>query len=180
MVEHQIQHHPDSHAVALVHQLPELLIGSQAGIDVIVIHNVVFVIGQRRKDGVEIQQVDAQIPEIGQIVRHSPQGASQAGRNGHPLLRGPLPGHGLHPAFSLGKAVGKNLIGHAFLEPAGHVGSVLRLEIGQLKQALAAPAILVGKTVLIEIYRLPRGGGQQKKVAYPAVWTPESGFKIIV
>ena len=88
MVEHSVDHHPQSARVGLVHQLLKILVGAQIRADVVVVQNVIFVVFPCDKKRVQVQAVEAKPGDVIQILRNAPEGAAQPGMEGQP----PLPG----------------------------------------------------------------------------------------
>ena len=64
VVQHQIQNHPDIPLFALGQKKVKILHGAVLGVDIIVIHHIVFVIGAARVDGHEPDAVEAHVLNV--------------------------------------------------------------------------------------------------------------------
>ena len=77
MVEHPVQHHPHPHFVGLLNESAQVIVGAEAGVHMVIVDGVVFVVALCGEDRIQIQAVTPQPGNVLQIFRHAPQCAAQ-------------------------------------------------------------------------------------------------------
>ena len=144
----------DAQFFRVVAQAAERLLVAEHRVDLPVIARIVFVIGVRAENGVEVQDADAKLLEIGQFLAHPFQiAAEKVVRKIIAVLRDIQEGHlvpivmqdDVLPVFGMGqrvrslamiKAIDHDLIHHAFAHPIRSV--VSGVVYGDLKALFAS------------------------------------------
>ena len=74
VVEHAVEHDPDAAGVRRVEQLAQGRVAAEQRVHLEVVVRVVAVVRRRREDRRQVQRVDAQVREVGQVLGDSPAG----------------------------------------------------------------------------------------------------------
>ncbi|MNL28997.1 hypothetical protein D3C87_1506680 [compost metagenome] len=124
MVEDPVQHHLHAHAVGGLEHAREGRVAAEGRVHVHVVAGVVLVVAAAGEDRVEVEGVDAQLLEVGELLGHPVQVAAHEvveGRRGAPG-RDPL---GIVGAIAVGEALGEDLVEDGVLGPVGGPGKGL-------------------------------------------------------
>ena len=116
MIEDTINDNTDPFFMAVLHQFPELFICTKAGIDMIVIHQVIFMIFPCCKDRIDINGIDTKLRQIIYVFCDPLYSSSKLSMNlflSIVLLRF----HSADKTVPGGEAVRKNIIDHGILYP---------------------------------------------------------------
>ena len=179
VVKHPVQHHPHTQPVGLIAQPGEILVCPQHRVHPAVVGGAVAVIFRRLEDGVEVDGLHPQAPQVAQLpdhtlkipaeeipVAHLPLFIGEILRELLPaLMDGASPHHALrvgHPAAA--EAVGENLIGDPLAKPGGDgIRPIVDGELigPQLLLAAVQPLQTEGVPYQAHIASGVQGGGKQ-------------------
>ena len=71
MIKHSINDNVHASFMDFFRQFPEIFLGSHTGIDIIIVHNIIFMIFSRRKNRIQIKTVKTEIFNIIQILQNT-------------------------------------------------------------------------------------------------------------
>ncbi|MNJ32018.1 hypothetical protein D3C77_266730 [compost metagenome] len=133
MVEYAVQQYPNAPGVTGVDQFLQLFVRAEMRVDKHIIACVIFVIGCRSEQRIEINRVDSQLSQIVQMVKHPLQiAAKKIGRTWHAA---PFQ-HSLRVdrRVTLGEALGEDLVEDRFLDPFRRGVNILGVQIREIEQ----------------------------------------------
>ncbi|MNC24734.1 hypothetical protein D3C75_727990 [compost metagenome] len=177
MIEHGVQHDADSSFVALSDNSFEQLIVTEMGIDLFIIHNIVFMIGRRHEQRGKVNGIDSEFLQIIQMVQHALQISAKKIiqlRRSAPRLC-PLR---VIRRVAIGEPLRHNLVKHRILGPVGHLKQIDLVYVGKLVVVVGGSRAFRPDAVVKEIYIFV-AFAHTEGVAESFIFGPDRGFPVI-